>query len=66
MLTIDGYPVCEVDGTFGKGINLSIFYCFCFVKDIPPNISEEQVMEEKDPDLEWGYYFRVYDDTEDH
>ena len=40
LLTIDGYPVCEGYGTFGKGIYFSIFYCLCFVEDISPNIVE--------------------------
>ena len=34
FLTIDLDPVCEGYGTFGKGINLSIFYCLCFIKEI--------------------------------
>ena len=28
LLTINRYPVCEGDGTFGKGMYLYIFYCF--------------------------------------
>ena len=42
MLTIDLDPICEGDGTFGKGINLSIFYCFCFVEVISVKIAEKQ------------------------
>ena len=34
LLNINGDPVCEVDGTFEKGIYLSIFYCLCFVEEI--------------------------------
>ena len=29
LLTINWNTVCEGDGTFGKGINLYIFYCLC-------------------------------------
>ena len=36
---------------FVKGIYLSVFYCLCYDTDISTDISEEQVVEERDPDL---------------
>ena len=36
---------------FGKGIYLSVFYRLCYVADISTDISEEQVAEERYPDL---------------
>ena len=42
---------------------MSIFYCLCFVEDISPDIAEEEVMEEKDPDLQCEENFRVSDDS---
>ena len=62
LLTIHGDNFCEVDNTFVKGVYFSIFYWLCFVEDISPNIAEEQVMEEKTPDLEWEEDFRFSDD----
>ena len=44
LLTINGDPVCELYGTFGKGMHLSIYLYLCFVEEILPNISEEKVM----------------------
>ena len=34
-----------------KGMYLSVFYCLCYVKYIPIDMLEEQVSEERDPDL---------------
>ena len=36
---------------FGKCMCLYVFYCLCYVKDISTYMSEEQVAEERDPDL---------------
>ena len=36
---------------FGKGVYFSVFYCLCYVKDISTDMLEDQVMEERDPDL---------------
>ena len=36
---------------FGRVIYLSVFYCLCYVKDVYIDISEDQVAEERDPDL---------------
>ena len=36
---------------FGKFMHLSIFYCFCYEIDISTYMSEDQVLEERYPDL---------------
>ena len=36
---------------FGKGIYLFVFYCLCYEMDVSTDISEDQVLEERDPDL---------------
>ena len=36
---------------FGKGIYFSVFYFLCYVMDISTDMSEDQVAEERDPDL---------------
>ena len=36
---------------FERGMYLSIFYCLCYEMDVSTDISEEQVSEERDPDL---------------
>ena len=36
---------------FGKGIYLSVFYCLRYVMNISTDMSEEQVAEERDPNL---------------
>ena len=51
---------------FEKVMYLSIFYCLSFVKEISANVVEEQVTEEKDPDLEGEENFRVYYDREEY
>ena len=35
----------------GKGVYLSVFYCLCYEMDIFTDMSEEQVSEERYPDL---------------
>ena len=51
---------------FEKGMYLSIFYCLCFVEVISVHTAEEQVMEERDPDIEWEEDFRISTDREEH
>ena len=34
-----------------KGMYFSVFYCLCYDTDISTDMSEEQVAEERDPDL---------------
>ena len=36
---------------FGKGMYLSVFYCVCYEIYISTDISEDQVLEERDLDL---------------
>ena len=36
---------------FFKGVYLSVFYFLCYDTDITTDYSEEQVVEERDPDL---------------
>ena len=45
---------------------LSIFHCLCFVEAISVHIAEEQVMEERYPDLEWDEDFIISTDSEQH
>ena len=51
LLTIDGYPEVGETSMFGKGIYLSVFYCLCYEMYISTDMSEEQVSEEIDLDL---------------
>ena len=36
---------------FGRGIYFSVLDCLCCVKDISTDMSEEQGLEERDPEL---------------
>ena len=36
---------------FGKGMHLYVFYCLCYAKDRSTDMSEDQVAEERDLDL---------------
>ena len=36
---------------FGKSVSLSIFYCLCYEMDISTDMLEDQVLEERYPDL---------------
>ena len=36
---------------FGKYMYLFVFYCLCYAKDISTHMSEDQVWEERYPDL---------------
>ena len=51
FLTIVGDPEVGEPCMFGKGMCLYVFYCLCCVKDVSTDISEDQVSEEKDPEL---------------
>ena len=51
-MTIDGDPVVEEGSMFERGMYLYVFYCLCFVNDISTDIFEEQLLEERDPDLD--------------
>ena len=50
-MTINGYPEVGEPRIFGKGMYLSVFYYFCYVTDISTDMSEDQVPEEIDPNL---------------
>ena len=66
LLTINGDP--EVGGPcmFVKGMYLSMFFCLCYVKDISTDMSEDQVAEERDPDLNQEEDIRLDAIREDH
>ena len=36
---------------FERGMHFSVFYCLCCVKEISMDVLEEQVSEERDPEL---------------
>ena len=42
-----------------------MFYCLCYVKDISPDVLEEQVSEERDPDLNKEEYIIIEDSMEE-
>ena len=50
----------------GRGIYLSMFYCLCCFKDISTDIMEEQVSEERYPDLNYEEDIRMEDSRGDH
>ena len=51
---------------FGKGVYLSVFYCLCYVKDISTDMSEDQVSEERDTDLNEEEDTRIDKIRDDH
>ena len=51
LLTINRYPEVGEPCVFGKGVYLSMFYCLCYAKDRSTDMSEDQVAEERDPEL---------------
>ena len=51
LLTIVGDPEVGEPCMFEKGMYLYVFYCLCYVKDISTYMSEDQVAEDRDPDL---------------
>ena len=50
-LNIVGDPEVGEPCMFGKGIYLYVFYCLCYAKDRYTYVLEEQVAEERDPNL---------------
>ena len=50
-MTIDGDPGVEEPCMFERGMYFYVSYCLCYVKDISMDMLEEQVSEERDPDL---------------
>ena len=51
---------------FGEGVYLSVFYCLCYVKDVSTDMLEEQVAEERDPDLNEEENIRLDAIREEH
>ena len=51
---------------FGRSMYLSMFNCLCFVKEIYTDISEEQVQEERYPDLNKEEGIIMEDSREEH
>ena len=51
---------------FGKDVYLSLFYCLCYVKYISTDMSEDQVSEERYPDLNKEEDIRLDAIREDH
>ena len=51
LLPFNGDPEIGEPCMFGKGVYLSVFYCLCCAKDIYTDMLEDQVEEERDPDL---------------
>ena len=51
LLTINGDPADGEPCMFVQGMYLSVFYCLFYYTDIYTDISEAQVAEERDPDL---------------
>ena len=51
---------------FENVIYLSLFYYLCYVNDVPVYISEEQVSEERDLDLNDNEDIRMEDSREGH
>ena len=51
---------------FLKCMYLSVFYCLCYDADISTDISEDQVAEERDPDLNQEEDIRLDEIREEH
>ena len=51
MLTNNRDPEVVEPCMFGNFMYLSVFFCLCYVTDIYTDMSEDQVAEERDPDL---------------
>ena len=48
---------------FERGMYLSFFYCFCYVKEISMDILEEQMSEDSQTYLNGGWDIRMEDST---
>ena len=51
---------------FGRGVYLSVFYCLCYVKEMPTDLSEEKVSEERDLDLSKNQDTRIDGTSNEH
>ena len=65
-LTINGDPLDGETCMFVKGMYLSVFYCLCYDTDLTTDYLEEQVVEERDPDLDEMEVIRFDKIGEDH
>ena len=65
-LTINGDPPGGEPCKFVKDVYLSVFYCLCYATNLTTDYSEEQVLEERDPDLDDMDNIRFEGIREDH
>ena len=65
-IIIDLFVTREILCMFVKDMYLSVFYCLCYDTDISTDISEEQVVQERDPDLNEMEDIRFDEIREDH
>ena len=65
-MTINGDPPDGEPCIFVKGMYLSVFYCLCYDTNRSTYISEDQVVEEIDPDLNKKEDIRFDDIREYH
>ena len=66
FLTTVGDPEVGEPCMFGKGMCLYVFYYLCSEMDISTDMSEEQVSEERDPDLNEEEDIRLDEIREEH
>ena len=66
FLTINGDPGVGEPCMFVKVIYLYVFYCLCYDIDISTDMSEYQVAEERDPDLNEEEGIRLNEIREEH
>ena len=66
LLTINGDTEVGEPCMFGKGIYLSMFYCLCYDTYISTYMSEDQVAEERHPDLNEEEDIRLDEIREKH
>ena len=65
-MTINRDPEVGEPCMFIKGVYLSVFYCLCYVTDRSTDILEEQVAEERDPELNEEEDIRLDEMREEH
>ena len=65
-MTIDGDSVVEESPMFERGMNFSVFYCLCYVKEISTDMLEKKVSEERYTDLNEEEDIIMEDSREDH
>ena len=65
-MTINGDTEVGEPCMFVKFMYLSVFYCFCYNTDMSTDMSEDQVAEERDTDLNEEEDIRLYETREEH